>query len=53
MQAIISDIFGAILSIWLLNLLIDLLFGINVIGYLKVWLDIKLSKHLSKKDDED
>lgn len=50
MESIVSNILGVILGVWFINLMIDLLFGINIISYIKVWLDIKLS---SKHDDSD
>lgn len=50
MESIVSNILGVILGVWFINLMIDLLFGINIIGYIKVWLDVKLS---SKHNDDD
>lgn len=51
MENIVSNILGVILGIWFINLMIDLLFGINVIGYIKVWLDTKLASKHDEQDD--
>lgn len=51
MESIVSNILGVIFGVWFINLMIDLLFGINVIGYIKVWLDVKFSSRSSKHDE--
>lgn len=54
MENFVHTVLGIIISVWFINVLIDLLFGINVIGYLKVWLDILVStKTQSHKHDDD
>ena len=53
MENIVSSILGTILGVWFINLMIDFFFGINIIGYLKVWLDLKLLSKKSKSDEDD
>lgn len=53
MENIVSSILGGILCVWFINLMIDFLFNINVIGYLKIWLDVKLLSKKSKSDEDD
>ena len=52
MENIVSNILGVILGVWFINLMIDFLFGINVISYLKIWLDVKLLSRTSKHDED-
>ena len=50
----VEDCLSVIFGMWLVNLMIDFLFGIDVIGYVKVFIETRLlNKPEAKKEDKE
>lgn len=49
---IVCNILTAAFAVWFLNCVIDLLFDIDLIAYIKVWIDCKLISMKNKKGSD-